>query len=123
MGGGGAGEGTKYGISIAVIPISALIGERQRAVFRALSRIHIFYAARDVEYELRNDFYRHLTTLDPEFYAQNTTGDLMSRATHDLGQVRLVLGPGALNLVNAAVAYSVGLPLMASLSPKLIYSY
>ena len=72
------------------------------AVFRTLSRINIFFSARDVEMELRKDFYVHLTKQDASFFQDHPTGDLMSRATNDLGQVRLLVGPGILNVVTVS---------------------
>src|SRR2546427_5091836 len=57
------------------------------AVFRVQSRVHIFYGARDVEMDLRLAYYRHLTRLEPSFFHNHTTGDLMSRATNDVTQV------------------------------------
>ena len=89
------------------------------AAFRVLSRIHLFYAARDVELDLRCDFYRHLAKQPPSFFEEHATGDLMSRATNDLGQIRLLLGPGVLNLFNTALAYGIGIPLMMGISVKL----
>ncbi len=95
--------------------IVALLG----MLFRTASRVHLLFAARDVEVDIRCSMYRHLTDLDPHFYAQHTTGDLLSRATNDLTQVRLMLGPGLLNLFNTVVAYAMALPLMVWMSPKL----
>ena len=95
--------------------VVALLG----MVFRTASRVHLLFAARDVEVDIRCSMYRHLTCLDPEFYARHTTGDLLSRATNDLTQVRLMLGPGILNLFNTVVAYGMALPLMLWMSPKL----
>lgn len=89
------------------------------AGFRVLSRVHIFNTARNIEYELRSAFYAHLLRLPPAFFEKQATGDLMSRATNDLLQVRLLLGPGLLNIVNTALIYAVGLPLLWMLSPKL----
>lgn len=89
------------------------------ACFRTLSRINIFYTARDVELELRCDFYEFLTTLEPSFYQRSSTGDLMSRATNDLTQIRLLLGPGLLNIVNTSIAYVSAIPLMWMISSKL----
>jgi ATP-binding cassette subfamily B multidrug efflux pump len=89
------------------------------AVVRMLSRIHIFYAARDVEMDLRNELYAHLTRMPASFFQRNPTGDLMSRATNDLTQVRLFLGPGLLNIVNTVIAYAAAIPLLAMLSVKL----
>ena len=89
------------------------------AFFRTLSRVYIFYAARDVELDLRCGYYKHLTALEPGFYQDNASGDLMSRATNDLGQVRLLLGPGLLNITNTFIAYAVALPLMWNISARL----
>lgn len=89
------------------------------AAFRSLSRIHIFFAARDVEKDLRCAYYEHLATQSPSFYEDHPIGDLMSRATNDLTQIRLMLGPGVLNVVNTSIAYSIAIPLMAAISWKL----
>ena len=89
------------------------------AVFRTLSRIAIFFSARDVEMEFRNEFFVHLTNQDAGFYQKHPTGDLMSRATNDLGQLRLLLGPGLLNVVNTTIGYSVAIPLMWMISPQI----
>ncbi len=89
------------------------------AVFRTLSRLHLFYAARDLELGLRSDYFRHLSRLEPAFFARHRVGDLMSRATNDLGQVRLMFGAGLLNVLNTAMAYTIALPLMLALSVKL----
>ncbi len=88
-------------------------------VFRTLSRLHILYAARDVELDLRCGYFAHLTHLEPGFFETHPTGDLMSRTTNDLAQVRLMLGPGVLNTVNTVIAYATALPLMVNISWKL----
>lgn len=111
-----AGEtaGNLRGIAAMMVAVAVL-----GALFRTLSRVHILYAARDVELGLRAQYYAHLTHLDEDFFQAYPTGDLMSRATNDLTQVRLMLGPGILNLVNAAVAYCAAIPLMAAINVKL----
>ncbi|MGH9391690.1 MAG: ABC transporter ATP-binding protein, partial [Vicinamibacteria bacterium] len=50
--------------------------------------------SRFVEFDLRNDFFARLQRMSPSFYQQWRTGDLMSRASNDIGAVRMVLGPG-----------------------------
>src|ERR1700756_2743757 len=50
--------------------------------------------SRDIEYDIRGDLLDRLVLLEPEFYVRNRTGELMSRATNDLNNVRMVLGPG-----------------------------
>src|SRR5207249_8664412 len=80
-----------------------------QGVVRTFSRFIIFNAGRDIEYDLRNDLFRHLETLPLAFYQQRHTGDLMSRLVNDVTAVRMLLGPGLLNFINTPVAYLYGL--------------
>jgi len=90
-----------------------------QALLRTWSRILIFNAGRNVEYRLRGDVFRHLLGLDAGFYRQHPTGDMMSRLTNDLGAVRMLFGPGLLNLCNTALVYATSLWLLVHLSPRL----
>lgn len=82
------------------------------ASVRILSRILIFNSGRKVEYDLRNDVFSHLLRLGPSFYQDMPVGQVMSRMVNDLTQVRLVLGPGLLNLTNTSLVYIVVIPLL-----------
>jgi ATP-binding cassette subfamily B protein len=86
---------------------------------RTLSRIVVFNVGRDVEYQLRNELLERVHLLGSSFFQRMGTGDIMSRATNDLGQVRLLVGFGLLHVVNSVVAYVGALALMFALSPKL----
>lgn len=88
-------------------------------VFRLLSRVFILFAARDVEMDIRCHTFGRLMQLDGAFFAAHPAGDLISRMTNDLTQVRLMLGPGLLNVVNTAIAYVAAVPLMLAISAKL----
>jgi ATP-binding cassette subfamily B multidrug efflux pump len=88
-------------------------------VTRTLSRVFVFNVGRDIEFELRAKLLAKLHQLGASFFARMSTGDIMSRATNDLTQVRLLLGFGTLNLFNALVAYVSALALMITISPKL----
>ncbi|MBI3178350.1 MAG: hypothetical protein HYZ27_01740, partial [Deltaproteobacteria bacterium] len=101
------------------IALTLLVIALAGAVFRVQSRVHIFYAARDVEMDLRLDYYRHLTRFEPAYFHGHTVGDLMSRATNDIIQVRLLVGPGLLNVVNTVFAYATALAPMLLISPEL----
>jgi ATP-binding cassette subfamily B multidrug efflux pump len=78
---------------------------------RTFSRVLIFNAGRDVEYDLRGDLFKHLLTLHQGYYQRQRTGDLMSRLVNDIGAIRLLLGPGLLTFINTPlyVAYAVAL--------------
>ncbi len=88
-------------------------------IVRTLSRALIFNVARDVEFELREELLAKLHKLGSSFFGRSSAGDIMSRATNDLGQVRLLLGFGSMNLVNAVIAYVSALGLMLTISPQL----
>ncbi len=97
------------------IAIAAIVG----AVMRVASRIYIFNIGRDIEFDIRSKLLRHLHTLGPSFFRKVPPGEVMSRATNDIAQVRLLLGFGVLNVVNVVVAYAGNLPLMVYRSPSL----
>jgi ATP-binding cassette subfamily B multidrug efflux pump len=90
-----------------------------QGLIRTWSRILIFNAGRNLEYSLRRDLFAHLTAMDAGFYRRHPTGDLMSRLTNDLGAVRMLFGPGLLNLVNTVLVYGSSVWLLQSLSPRL----
>lgn len=89
------------------------------AVMRVLSRITVFTGGRNVEYEFRAVLLSRLHKLGPAFFRKMPTGEIMSRATNDLGQVRLLLGFGVLNVVSSLFALSSALYVMLHLSVKL----
>lgn len=86
---------------------------------RTASRIQIFNVGRDVEFDLRNALLAKLHRLGPSFFRTLSTGEIMSRATNDLTQVRLLVGFGALNLVNSTLAFASAIALMVVVSPRL----
>lgn len=88
-------------------------------VARLASRVTVFSAGRNVEYELRSALLGHVHKLGPSFFRANPTGDIMSRATNDLQQVRLLLGFGLLNVVGSVLAILSALYVMIDLSWRL----
>src|SRR4051812_23190527 len=88
-------------------------------VFRFLMRRIIIGASRDIEYDLRNDFFAHLQRLDLAYFQQRQTGDLMSRATNDLNAVRTMLGPAVLYTSSTVLTFMVGIALMVSINARL----
>jgi len=88
-------------------------------LFRTASRVLIFDGGRRIEYQVRNDLYAHMLTLGPSFFGRMPVGDLISRTTNDITAVRLLGGPGILNLANTAIVYVVALVPMLFISTKL----
>jgi ATP-binding cassette subfamily B protein len=71
--------------------------------FRFWMRRILIGVSRDIEYDLRNDFFAHLQRMSLTFFHRNPTGDIMSRATNDLSAVRSVLGPGVMYSMSTIV--------------------
>ncbi len=86
---------------------------------RVLSRVVLFNAGRAAEYELRAMLLDRLHELGPSFFRKIPTGDILSRSTNDLTQVRLLLGFGVLNVVNTVFALISALSLMIGISGRL----
>jgi ATP-binding cassette subfamily B multidrug efflux pump len=87
--------------------------------FRFASRWWMIGASRDMEYSLREDVFLHLETLPLSFYQRNKTGELMSRATNDLSNVRMLLGPGIMYSTNTIVTAIVAIAFMLSIDWRL----
>ncbi|MCK6528222.1 ABC transporter ATP-binding protein/permease [Myxococcota bacterium] len=84
------------------------------AACRTASRVLIFDGGRRIEFDLRNRLYAHLMTLSPRWFGRTPVGDLISRTTSDVSNVRLMFGPGLLNLVNTGVVYAaIAVPMFA----------
>jgi ATP-binding cassette, subfamily B, multidrug efflux pump len=86
---------------------------------RWFSRFVIFNVGRDIEYDLRNDLFEHLTTLGTDFYMKIKTGDLMSRMINDLTAVRMMVGMFVLSVSNTPLMYCLALGFMSSLNRRL----
>ena len=88
-------------------------------VFRFLMRRILIGASRDIEYDMRNDFFAHLQKLPPAYFQAHRTGDLMSRATNDLNAVRMMIGPSIMYSANTILTFVVALAMMIAIDPRL----
>jgi len=86
---------------------------------RVASRWFVFNAGRDAEYELRTLLLHRLHRLGTAFYRTMSAGEIMSRSTGDLQQVRLLLGFGVLNVANVIFAFASALQVMLGMSVRL----
>ena len=87
------------GVLVAVTFLQGICSFGQRRILVALSR--------DVEFDIRNDYFRHLQRLSQSFYQHSYTGDLMARGTNDLQAVRMLCGP-AIMYSTSTVLTSIG---------------
>lgn len=85
-----------------------------------LMRKLIIGASRKIEYTLREKLYQKLLALDMNFFQKNETGDLVSRCTNDLSNVRDLLGPGIMYIPNSLSRFLLFLPVLIGLSLPLM---
>ncbi|MFM7405354.1 MAG: ABC transporter ATP-binding protein [Cuspidothrix sp.] len=88
-------------------------------MMRMASRIWIFGVGRQVEFDLKQRIFEHLLRLEPAYFNINTPGDLISRATSDVDNIRRLVGFAVLSLANTIFAYVLTLPVMLSLNVEL----
>lgn len=72
-------------------------------VGRFLWRYFLFVTARRVEYDIRNELFKHLETMDVEYYNEHKIGGLMAHFTNDLNAVRMAIGPAVISAFDATV--------------------
>ncbi len=93
----------------------ALVG----GFFRFLMRQLLNSVSRWIEYDLRNDLFDRLETLDASYYGRNRTGDLMARLTNDLSAVRMAAGPAVMYLTNTIAGGTFALLFMLHIDVRL----
>jgi ATP-binding cassette subfamily B multidrug efflux pump len=98
-----------------LIVLAAIVG----GAFRYGMRELINGVSRWIEYDLRNDLFIHLETLDAAYFAHTRTGDIMARLTNDLGAVRMAVGPAVMYLANTITGGLFALVFMLRIDVKL----
>ena len=88
-------------------------------IFLFWQRRLLINASRHIEYDMRRDFYASLIDQPLEYFQNNRVGDLMARATNDLGAVRQIVGPMILYSFQAIFALAIVLPIMLNVNVKL----
>ena len=90
-----------------------------RGLFLFLMRRIIIGASRDIEYDVRNDFFARLQRQPLGYYQARRTGDLMSRATNDLNAVRMMIGPAIMYSANTVLVFVIAIGLMLAIDARL----
>ncbi len=100
--------------AVTIVLLSAASG-----VFLYVMRRVLIGMSRQIEYELRGRFHRHIQSLSLSFFQRQQTGDLMARASNDIGAVRDCVGPGIMYGMNTLTTATASLVLMTRLDPHL----
>ena len=92
-----------------------------KGVFQYWMRVIIIGISRDIEFDLRNDLFRHLVQLSQDFYARFRTGDIMARSTNDLNAVRMMLGPGIMYWAETSLTFLLSMAVMLHTDVRLTF--
>lgn len=84
-----------------------------------LMRQTLIVMSRHVEFDLKNEVFKHYEVLDQNFYKQNRTGDLMSRISEDVAKVRMYVGPAVMYTINTLITFTIVIIYMYNVSPRL----
>ncbi|MFM7652170.1 MAG: ABC transporter ATP-binding protein [Vulcanococcus sp.] len=86
---------------------------------RLWSRMLVFGVGRQVEADLKQRIFSHMLRQEPGWVQRTGSGEVISRATSDVENVRRLLGFAVLSLTNTALAYALTLPAMLAIDPWL----
>lgn len=103
--------------TIIYIIAAALIA----GLFTFLMRQAIINVSRYIEYDLKNEIYKHYQVLSLNFYKSNRTGDLMNRISEDVGKVRMYAGPAIMYTINTITLFTIALTQMITRAPLLTF--
>lgn len=84
-----------------------------------LMRQTLIVMSRHVEFDLKNEVFKHYEVLDQNFYKRNRTGDLMNRISEDVAKVRMYVGPAVMYTINTLIRFTVVILYMYNVSPRL----
>jgi ATP-binding cassette subfamily B protein len=96
-----------------------LVVAAAQMIIRIGSRWFLLGNSRKVAHDIRNNLFAHMQKLNPSYYIQMPTGDLMSRAVNDMQYVQSLVGPVILYCASTIILYLGAIPVMLSMSVRL----
>ena len=100
-----------------IIALLALL----HCVTRIFSRTLILNAARIIEFRIRDDMFKRLMMLDLGYFSSSRSGDILSRFSNDLTNVRMLTGFGSMSIINTLIIYSATVTMMLKIHPWLTF--
>lgn len=104
---------------VALFGIILLLFAILRGFFMFLMRQTIIVMSRHIEFDQKNEVFRHYLQLDANFYKTNETGDLMNRISEDVSRVRMYTGPAVMYLINLIALISLSVFYMVKKNAEL----
>ncbi len=103
---------TSFGENVILCGITLLILALMGGFFMFLMRQTIIVMSRHIEFDQKNEVFKHYQQLDTNFYKTHSTGDLMNRITEDVSRVRMFTGPAIMYIINLAATIGFSLYFM-----------
>ena len=101
-----------------IVATSAVAG-----LFRFLIRQSIIVVSREIEYDLRGDFWKHIQALPVRYFQNTSTGNIMAHATNDINAVRMFIGPAVMYSIDTVTRLLIVITIMFKISVSLtLYS-
>lgn len=88
-------------------------------VFRFLIRQTIIVVSREIEYDLRQDFWQHIQLLPMRYFQNTSTGNIMAHATNDINAVRMFIGPAVMYSIDTSIRFIIVISIMMTISVNL----
>ncbi|MFT7197917.1 MAG: ATP-binding cassette subfamily B multidrug efflux pump [Marinoscillum sp.] len=112
-----------FAASIFLLAVLILVSALLKGVFMFFMRQTIIVVSRHIEYDLKNEIYKHYQSLPLSFYRRNNTGDLMARISEDVSKVRMYVGPAIMYGISLFTLFVMVIPFMFSINARLtLYS-
>ncbi len=103
----------------ALIVVFSLVS----GIFRFFIRQTIIVVSREIEYDMRYDFWNHIQKLPLRYFQNNSTGNIMAHATNDINAVRMFLGPAVMYSIDTGIRLIIVISIMISIDWSLtLYS-
>jgi len=96
--------------SLLIVSTSLVAG-----IFRFLIRQTIIVVSREIEYDLRGDFWQHIQKLPLRYFQNNSTGNIMAHATNDINAVRSFVGPAVMYSIDTGIRILIVVAIMMSI--------
>ena len=96
--------------------VAILIASIIKGVFMFLMRQLLIVTSRNIEFDQKNEIFRKYERLSESFYREHYTGDLMSRITEDVSNVRMYIGPSIMYFVNILFSFIMVIAQMLSIN-------
>src|SRR3989337_584262 len=102
--------------AILIVVASLIAG-----IFRFMIRQTIIVVSREIEFDLRGDFWKHIQRLPLRYFQNTSTGNIMAHATNDINSVRMFIGPAVMYSTDTLIRLIMVIAIMISLDLSLTF--